>query len=489
MDESDEIHDARELDRLVRFMTRKGRSFGLALATYADAEIAKAQRAVARARADATGVRVTAIELCSGEDDLIARLAKAGATNDVVFLTGLDEIAFDRTGKAAQTLMLTKLNLRRDELPQLVDARIVVWIAAEAYPQLAKLAWDLLDVMLTRFEFRRESPPRPPQGSSSELELFPTWPAPPGQLQASGEAQAASYARLAASSEDELTIADASASAGELYSSFGRLDLGKRWLEQAAGIYEQRAKGDRHLVVAATRTRLQLAHVLAAEGDVETARAQARRALALVDDTLTQREAGPARMEHEHARLSCLLALWHLGDPLTTAGQESGDDELLERWREGDSAAIRILFARHVEFVEAYLHLMAPELLGSEEIAGSVFVELLFAETPVEDVRATLFRTARVIASRFHTPLPPTTRSPSIQPTLEQLPPAAHDIIELHYVFGVPIEELAEMYGVVEATMHWRLASAARQLIETHAKRTGVQLSETGLRAAFAAKP
>src|SRR5690606_29286650 len=106
-----DARDAEELDRLVRFMTRPGRRFGLALATYNEASVAEQVREQACARA---GVRTETVIVAPGEH-LVERLVEAAHERDVVFVIGLDAIAYDANERGPITRAVVELNIRRDE--------------------------------------------------------------------------------------------------------------------------------------------------------------------------------------------------------------------------------------------------------------------------------------------------------------------------------------------------------------------------------------
>ncbi|NJK32137.1 MAG: caspase family protein [Deltaproteobacteria bacterium] len=181
MDESAPIfmHPADELERLVRFMTRKGRRFGLALATCADEALARDVREQVIRRATAAGQVVEIVGLWALESDAVAQLAGRSQHCDVVFVLGLDVIAYDIEDRSVEVRVLSELNIQRDDLPQHVRARVVFWISAVAYPKLARIAWDLLDVMVARFRFdpageRRRIPARRALLLGASISSFPS---------------------------------------------------------------------------------------------------------------------------------------------------------------------------------------------------------------------------------------------------------------------------------------------------------------------------
>lgn len=480
---SSAANDARELDRLVRFMTRKGRRFGLALATYADEQIAAAQRERANERASSSGVRVSTIRLMDLGEDLIAELAEISGASDVVHVIGLDGIAFDRTGQGLVTLALTNLNVRRDELPSHVDARVVFWIAAEAHPQLAKLAWDLLDVMLTRFEFHgeRRADIRPTHRPTLRIETAYN----PEHVEQGADWQA----REATRSTDPTTRADSSAAAGDMYAQIGRLDRAIEHLDRAASIYERNTNENLYSIVLAVAARRGLAKALWRDRQWGRARDELERALQIADAALADDDEPTASTREvlEAQRLECLWTQ-QVFEPSEDSAP-CDDFELLDRWQHGDGQAVRRLFVRQLPTVARFLERIVPSSADESQVVDT-FMQLwhLPESYPAIDFRATLFEAARIVVKDSRPPAPPLAvrpRDPALQATLERLHLDARELIEMHYVFGVPTDELAEMFGVVEPTLQFRLQAAVRRLLDEHAQQTGVQLLEPDLRAAF----
>jgi DNA-directed RNA polymerase specialized sigma24 family protein len=328
--ESSAAHDAKELDRLVRFMTRKGRRFGLALATYVDEHLASEARAQAISRANAEGRKVATLELGEISDDALAQLAEASQSHDSLFLIGLNPIAYDAQTQAPETLSILNLNLQRDNLPTRVDARVVVWIVDEGYPRLAELAGDLLAVMSTRFRFvgEREIP-----ALTDEPSVVPTpsWMVSTGADVERLEQQAASLAATAANAKDDVMRADAAASAGQLYAMSGSFEEAQRWLREAAEGLERVADEsmDLQMALAAAVQWRRLAELLELRASTTEAIDAARRAVDLAE----RARAAGASVDAQRAWTQALGVVARLTGE---GSDEKVDDwELLRRWSTG----------------------------------------------------------------------------------------------------------------------------------------------------------
>lgn len=272
-DRDPEAHDERELERLVRFLTRPGVDFGLALARFADPRVATEMRARATALVGAQGGRVTSLDLAGMDEDadIIEHAHALLADADVVFIHGIDQHLVDTLGHPRRPAWLVSLNLRRDRLPELLRGRLVLWVGTRAYPQLAKLAWDLLEVALTRVEFVAERPAVVPTVVSPSFEGPPEWlefgsAEQPAEQRRQGQA----WLARADSSSDPRVVADATAAAAALFVSAGDIDVALEQLERA-----MRAYGRIPDLEAATRQRLRLAELLTFRGSYELATRQA----------------------------------------------------------------------------------------------------------------------------------------------------------------------------------------------------------------------
>ncbi|KIG19612.1 hypothetical protein DB30_00121 [Enhygromyxa salina] len=129
----------------------------MAMATHADPVLANDMRESLAERARAAGLRVSTMELQRADDrqDLVQRMVDTSAAADVLFVVGLDRLVTDITGRTRRTSAVANLNQRRDEMPTLLDVRVVFWVAKSAYASLTDVAWDFCRVMLTIAEFEQ----------------------------------------------------------------------------------------------------------------------------------------------------------------------------------------------------------------------------------------------------------------------------------------------------------------------------------------------
>ena len=497
MDEPEPIaeHDAAELERLVRFMTRKGNRFGLALATHPDPSLAEEVREVARAQASAAGQRVCTVDLTKGGDDVLAHLARESQACDVLFVVGLDAVATDVGGQSRATRAVIDVNLRRDELPLRIDARIVFWIVEEGYPQLARIAWDLISVMLTRFEFRRERERAP------IVEVLPPsrpkWmTASPGVDPEQMQLQAESLARAAGSAHDDSTISDAAASAGQLFARVGRLDEANKWLKVAVHAYERlgERRRDPHLILAAATQQRRLAEIQQLQGESEGASNGASRSLALVDraEQLANKGGDPWR-EADRERIQSLAVLASLQPEPPRDGDVDGWDLLL-RWRAGDGRAGSRLIKRYFGVVRRYFVHRTGE---SEDLVQETFSRMLQSTAPQSPTsfRSFLMSFARhvfheYVRRRVDTrfiefdeldfsdwvdPAPPSDgiMEEQVMPSivlgaLRQLSSEDQDLLEFYYFEQLDFDELSQVFDVPEGTLRARLASARKRLANAY---------------------
>jgi DNA-directed RNA polymerase specialized sigma24 family protein len=480
--EPDAEHDTRELDRLVRFMSRKGQRFGLALATYRDAGVAAEQRELAVSRMGAHALRVSTIELRGASDDVVAALEAASAAQDVIFMTGLDEIIHDLAGTSPLTHAIQSLNLRRDDLPERVDARVVFWVSADAYPQLAKLAWDLLDVMLTRFEFRGE---RAVEAPPVEVEPYrPQWLRVDDAVDVGAhERQVESLVRTATTATDPHTIADAAASAGAIFAALGRLDDASQWIERAADVYEQLASqaARADVIEAAVAQRRRLAEVnFVRGGDEGRARMEASRALDLIDRQ--QESSGTVSSAISEDRAACSYLLAMTGPP--DASPTERGFELLRRWHDGDLPAAEALLMSCFRRLDDYFRDKAE---NRYDLIMATFAGLLDDPQPADQrnferhvvgvARQVFVDHLRGQSERQpHTVLPDELRS-----ALDSLPVRTQDLLELHYVHGLTIAELSAVFGVVEPTIYARINRAAAALLREYRARGHIGMDEQAL--------
>jgi len=148
-----------EVERLFRFLTRPGPRFGLALAVFRDEVVAEQLRSSIERQVSAQGasVRTMMVQRVDERSDLIAGMADAIEGADCLFVVGLETLLLDSAGRNQQTSAVANLNVRRDELPTRIDARVVLWLSEASYPNFRHAAWDLHEVMLTVAEFTRSS--------------------------------------------------------------------------------------------------------------------------------------------------------------------------------------------------------------------------------------------------------------------------------------------------------------------------------------------
>jgi hypothetical protein len=237
---ADEQHakEARELDRLFRFLTRPGPRFGLGLAVARDPAVANELRERLRAMIEAAGVKLAVVVFEAQDEraDLVARMRDAAQGVDVVFVLGLDRLLLDSAGRVRLTSAVANLNQRRDSLPALLDARVVFWLGKAGHSSMRDQAWDLRQIMMTVAEFERQAP------------VIVTRPAPQAVREGLSfvdeseidevVAQADTLTRVAEEAKNLRTRADAAFSAGQAYASARRFDAAVQWLEIAVAAYD-----------------------------------------------------------------------------------------------------------------------------------------------------------------------------------------------------------------------------------------------------------
>jgi tetratricopeptide (TPR) repeat protein len=273
----DEQHaeEARELDRLFRFLTRPGPRFGLGLAVSRDPAVANELRERLRRMIEVAGVKLSTVVFDAHDEreDLVARMRDAAQGVDAVFVLGLDRLLLDSAGRVWLTSAVANLNQRRDSLPALLNARVVFWLGKAGHSSMRDQAWDLRQIMMTVAEFERQA-----------LVI-----ATPLVLQAAREglsfvdereidevvAHADTLTRVAEGALDLRTRADAAFSAGQAYASARRFDAAVQWLVYAVAAYDGIDDIDQ-----ASAARAVIGDVLFALGRVEDAIASHERALA-----------------------------------------------------------------------------------------------------------------------------------------------------------------------------------------------------------------
>lgn len=274
--------DTRERKRLLGFMTRPGPRFGLATALFADARHAAAVREDLTAASREQGQRVGVLEFSfeDGERDLVAAIQAAGKANiEVLFVLNLELLVVDAAGVLRRTSAVANLNQRRDELPQLLDVRVVFWLPQEADRPLSEVAWDLCQMMLTTAEFSGEL-------AFGELELeqeeeLPAWmEAAPPQEHAALLGQLENLQRVLLE-ESGSELGGVAQSAGELEVRLGQLSRGRERLREAASLYSKGGYTEE-----AVRAAQRAAEVSLALGELEAADEDVQLGLQLVSEEL-----------------------------------------------------------------------------------------------------------------------------------------------------------------------------------------------------------
>ncbi|KIG16843.1 hypothetical protein DB30_04005 [Enhygromyxa salina] len=274
-----ELDPESELRRLLRFMTRPGPRFGLALARYGDLRIAEAVRERLIVEAASSGCYIATVELSRADQqvDLVSKFAAAIGGGDQrldgLFVAGLERVLLDARGELSRAPSLSNLNQRRDRLPELLDARVVLWVAEPAYAAYAELLRDLSEVMLTSAKF----PSRPTLVEQGRIGDWPGWMTrvEPGAESAVLE-QAHRLAALHGRTSELLARGELAASVAGLFASLGEQEQTQAWLERASNELERAGEPAR---AAAQATRLAIA--LEHWGDDEGALAMASRAVGL----------------------------------------------------------------------------------------------------------------------------------------------------------------------------------------------------------------
>lgn len=292
--ESNGHDDAGEINRLFRFLTRTGPRFGLAIAISADRVLAAEAREQLREQVGGAGLRVATLELHYDDErrDIVQMMVDASVDADALFVVGLDRLVTDVFGRTRQTSAIANLNQRRDDLPQVLDVRVVFWVAKAAYPSLSDVAWDLCQVMLTTAELeatralvidevRAETPPE-------WLSLARADEAP--QLQR----QLQTLARLYETATTPRAAGDAAASVAELEIRLGHMASARTWFERAIAAHERAEQFGEAGRLARRRAEMSLF-----AGELDDARGHAQRARDL---------AGRAGSELDAALAQAILA-------------------------------------------------------------------------------------------------------------------------------------------------------------------------------------
>ena len=269
-----------DYERLVRFVARPARRFGLAIARCSNDAVRDGMVAQAAGEAQAAGARVAHIDLRpQGADvdllDLMRSALNADALEPQVLLVmGLDHLVLDTTGLPRSTPAIEGLNRRRDLLPDLVPAHVVLFVSDAAADALTQVARDLSDIALTFFRFESPEVPR----VITRHEELPGWitlARPEEEAKLRREA-----ALLQAVFEDQKSPpssrGDAAARIGQIQVLLGDGSQGLEWLGRAAEIF---ATNDEPVKEGAVRGRI--ADLEMTRGDHEAAGRQLQRVLEL----------------------------------------------------------------------------------------------------------------------------------------------------------------------------------------------------------------
>jgi tetratricopeptide (TPR) repeat protein len=267
--------DSAEIDRLYRFLTRTGPRFGLAIAICADRVLAAEAREQLREQLKRAKLRVATLELHYDDErhDIVQRMIDASADADALFVVGLDRLVTDVFGRTRQTTAIANLNQRRDDLPNVLDVRVVFWVSKAAYPSLSDVAWDLCQVMLTTAELE----------ATRELVIDPVRVDPPPEwlsLARADEApqlqrQLQNFVRLyeTATAKDPRAAGDAAASVAELEIRLGHMPSARTWFERAIACHERAGQ-----LAEAGRLSRRRAEMALFAGELDDAQMHAKRA-------------------------------------------------------------------------------------------------------------------------------------------------------------------------------------------------------------------
>src|SRR5690606_10908112 len=222
------------------------------------------------------------------QQDTVRRMLDAIEHADALFVVGIDRLVTDSLGRTRTTSAIANLNQRRDELPQLIDARVIFWASNVAYPSLNEVAHDLCEVMMTTAEFTAT---RPLIAEPLRIEALPEWLDVAGASDVPGlEQQLETLKRVHETATDPRSAADAAASLAEVSIKLGRLTDSATWLEDAAN---RHAESEQWLDAA--RQRRRLAEVSLFLGKLDDAFAQAERAVALAKQGGDEQQVALAR--------------------------------------------------------------------------------------------------------------------------------------------------------------------------------------------------
>lgn len=186
---------------------------------------------------------------------------------------------------------------------------------------------------------------------------------------------------------------------------------------------------------------------------------------------------------------------------------EADDYVLVDRWRGGDQAAGQELFQRHFDSISRFFETKCEA--EADELVQATFLACLRAKHQFRkesSFRTYLFTIARhelyrVLRERQRNPAIDFEQSSIAQlvttpgtlidryreraqlvEALQQLPVAQQTLLELHYWENLEIAELAEVFGVEQATIRQRLHRARvalRERIQGRAPRRALESLES----------
>ena len=233
-----------DYERLLRFVTRSGPEFALAMVRYADPNVR--DRLIQQIQNDALqlGSRVKRLDLHDLAEDanLLETLASSlkqdpdslGPIN-ALFVVRLEHALVDPLGVSKIAPNIRGFNIARDQLPTRVPTRLVLWLSDAAANALANHARDLYDVV---FSFYRFDDHDQPKAIHLTREV-------PGWMQFAQAQDIPKLRREAALLEDVFENdvrgaprADAAARIGQIEVLTGNTEKGMNWWQRALAFYE-----------------------------------------------------------------------------------------------------------------------------------------------------------------------------------------------------------------------------------------------------------
>lgn len=175
---------------------------------------------------------------------------------------------------------------------------------------------------------------------------------------------------------------------------------------------------------------------------------------------------------------------------------EADDAELLARWQAGDLEAGEALASRYFKILRAYFLTKAPS--DYEDLVSATFLRLIAKRGGFRgesSFRVYLFGMARIIllehfrarrrddrfepmqtsvaeleGGAFSSLLAARGRHRMLIDALRQLPLHEQELIEFYYWQGLTAREIAELQGLVEATVRSRLRAAIARVVKHYAE-------------------